>query len=93
MKYLKMFENFNKKILVNLEEFKLLFNKDNNLNPDDYLIILPNNKNVTFDEYIEYGYNIIYPITKDHITSPLKKHHHVPNNIGSRKKGKKNWGE
>lgn len=92
MKYLKLFESFDKKILVNLDEFKLLFNKNNNLNVDDYLIILPNNKNVTFDEYIDKGYNILFPINNDHIKSPLNKHYHVPNNMGYNKKGKIDWG-
>ena len=92
MKYIKMFENFTKKI-VYLEEFKFLLNSDENFDIDNYLIILPNNKTVSFDEYIDNGYNVQYPITNDHVKSPIHKKNQVPSGLGSKKGKMKDWGE
>jgi len=62
------------------------------INFEDVLIELPNGLVLTFEEYVDKGYNIRYSSTypvKSHITSPLlKERKKVPKGMGSEKKKK-----
>lgn len=88
MKYIKVFEDFNDKITVTFKEFKSLM-KNSSLDPNDYLIILPNNKTVTFEEYSD-NYNHIYLLSdEEHTKSPMVKKSKPTKGFGSESKKRK----
>lgn len=86
MNYLKLYEQHNqKKEVINIQDLDYII-RSTHVDVDDILIKLPDGKLITFDEYIDGGYNILYS-SNNHTTSPLKKKHFVvPEGAGSKRK-------
>jgi len=92
MKYLKLFEHMNKEI-IDISDFEKRIRGGEDINIENILIKLPDNRIMSFEDYIEGGFNMKYSTPQsDHSKSPLLKDKKpVPKGLGSEKRKRRYW--
>jgi hypothetical protein len=92
-----MFEYNTDKEVIKIHDLERRIRNGEDLEFDDFLIELPTGKILTFEEYLDGGYNVQHstPQSNHPISPMLKPQEKVPDGIGSKskKRSKRYWEE